>query len=77
MAFTEKEIVSLYRKRAKSYDFTANLYYLIGFREQVYRRKSVKALNLHAGDIVVEIVCGTGLNFPLLQKVTENLRRNN
>lgn len=33
-----------------------------------YREKAIKALKLRAGDIVVEIGCGTGLNFPLLEK---------
>ncbi len=60
-------LAALYRRRAKHYDITANLYYLIGFREQAYRRKAVQALNLQRGDIVVEIGCGTGLNFSLLQ----------
>ncbi len=69
MAFTKEEIVSIYRKRAKYYDFTANLYYLFGFREQAYRKKAVVALTLMPGDVVVEIGCGTGLNFHLLQNV--------
>jgi len=33
-----------------------------------YRRKAIEALNLKPGDTVVEIGCGTGLNFPLFQK---------
>ena len=65
----KREVINLYRKRAKRYDFTANLYYLIGFRLQAYRKKAVQALNLQRGDTVVEIGCGTGLNFPLLRKV--------
>jgi len=63
----KEELINLYRKRAKNYDLTANLYYLVGFREQTYRRRAIRALNLHQGDTVVEICCGTGLNFPLLQ----------
>ena len=68
MALTKKEIIELYRKRAKHYNVTANLYYLLGFREQTYREKAVKTLKLRAGDTVVEVGCGTGLNFPLLEK---------
>jgi len=64
----KKELTDLYRKRAQHYDLTANLYYLIGFREIAYRKAAVKALGLKQGDVVVEIGCGTGLNFPLLEK---------
>jgi len=65
---TKKEIIDLYRKRGKRYDFTANLYYLFGFREYAYRRRAVEELGLEKGDTVVEIGCGTGLNFPFLQE---------
>lgn len=68
MAFTKQKIQDLYRIRAKHYNLTANLYYLIGFREWLYRQRAVDALQLKEGDIVVEIGCGTGLNFPLLQR---------
>lgn len=69
MAVLDKQkLVELYRKRAGRYDFTANLYCLIGFREMAYRRQAVEALNLHRGDTVVEIGCGTGINFPLLHR---------
>ncbi len=64
----KRDMINLYRKRAKRYDFTANLYYLIGFRLQAYQKKAVQALNLQRGDTVVEIGCGTGLNFPLLRQ---------
>ena len=67
MAFSKAELLDLYRRRAPRYDITANLYYLLGFREQAYRRKTVAALNLKPGDTVVEIGCGTGLNFSLIQ----------
>jgi demethylmenaquinone methyltransferase/2-methoxy-6-polyprenyl-1,4-benzoquinol methylase len=65
----KKHIVQTYRKRAERYDFTANLYYLFGYREWAYRRLAVDALQLNAGDTVVEIACGTGLNFSLYQEV--------
>ncbi len=65
---TKDEVTAIYRKRAKRYDFTANLFRVIGFREPAYREMAVKALNLQRGDTVVEIGCGTGLNFPLLQE---------
>jgi ubiquinone/menaquinone biosynthesis C-methylase UbiE len=65
---TKKDIIDLYRKRGKRYNFTANLYYLIGFREYAYRRRAIEELELKQGDTVVEIGCGTGLNFPFLQE---------
>jgi ubiquinone/menaquinone biosynthesis C-methylase UbiE len=68
MTLTKTEIVQLYRRRAKRYNFSANLYYLIGFREQKYREMAVDALRLRGGDTVVEIGCGTGLNFPFLER---------
>ena len=66
MMLGKKEIVDLYRKRSRNYDITANAYYLFGFRERAYRKRSVEALRLQAGDTVVELCCGTGLNFSLL-----------
>jgi ubiquinone/menaquinone biosynthesis C-methylase UbiE len=68
MALDKKSIALLYRRRAKLYDFSANAYYLLGFREFAYRKIGIKALNLKKGDTVVEIGCGTGLNFNLLRK---------
>jgi demethylmenaquinone methyltransferase/2-methoxy-6-polyprenyl-1,4-benzoquinol methylase len=61
-------IIQTYRKRAANYDFTANLYYLFGYREWAYRRMAVKALKLKPGDTVLELACGTGINFPLFQE---------
>lgn len=63
-----QQIIDIYRKRAQRYDFTANLYYLLGYREWAYRRKAVDALQLEPGNTIIEIACGTGLNFPLYQK---------
>jgi demethylmenaquinone methyltransferase/2-methoxy-6-polyprenyl-1,4-benzoquinol methylase len=64
---SKEELINLYRKRAKNYDITAKSYYLFGFREQSYRKRAIRSLNLRRGDTVVEICCGTGLNFSLLQ----------
>lgn len=69
MALTKQEIQNLYQRRARRYDLTANFYYLIGFREQHYRQQAVAALELQRGGVVVEIGRGTGLNFPLMQRV--------
>ena len=66
--FTKPELIDIYRRRAKFYDYSANMYYLIGFRETAFRKKLINAMNLKSGDTVVEVACGTGLNFPLIQK---------
>lgn len=67
MALDKESIAELYKKRAKNYDISANLYYLIGIREYAYREMAVEALKLKQGDTAVEIGCGTGLNFRLLR----------
>lgn len=66
MALSKNQIIQLYRKRAANYDWSANLYYFIGFREFKYRKLAIHQLRLKSGDTVVEIGCGTGLNFPFL-----------
>ena len=63
MALSKDAVRNLYRKRAGRYDITANLYYLIGFREAKYRKMAISALRLEPGDTAIEIGCGTGLNF--------------
>jgi ubiquinone/menaquinone biosynthesis C-methylase UbiE len=60
--------ISIYRKRAKRYDWTTLLLYLIGFRHWTYRKCAVEALCLQKGNTVVDLGCGTGLNFTLLQE---------
>ena len=62
----EQKIIELYRKRAKHYDFTANLYYLLGYREYSYRKKAIRRLHLSNGHCVVDLACGTGLNFDFI-----------
>lgn len=64
---TREEVRRVYRKRAGHYDWFVRLYGLIGFCERRYRRMAVEALGLGPGNTVVEIGCGTGLNFSLLQ----------
>src|SRR5215831_17435342 len=65
----QEHVLATYRERARHYDITANLYYLLGFRVQASRRRAVRALALRPGDTVVEIGCGTGLNFSLVEQV--------
>ena len=65
---TPEEVNEVYRRRARFYDWSVNAYYLIGFRWWAYRRRAIAALRLQPGATVVEIGCGTGLNFRLLQE---------
>ncbi|MBI2892491.1 MAG: methyltransferase domain-containing protein [Deltaproteobacteria bacterium] len=67
-AFEPDEVARLYGKRAARYDFESRLYRLIGFRIDRYRQMAVDALALQPGATVVEIGCGTGANFPLLER---------
>jgi ubiquinone/menaquinone biosynthesis C-methylase UbiE len=62
------ELQALYAKRAQLYDWTSNLYYLLGARVHAYRKEAIRALGLGPGNRVLEIACGTGLNFPLLEE---------
>jgi demethylmenaquinone methyltransferase/2-methoxy-6-polyprenyl-1,4-benzoquinol methylase len=40
-----------------------------GYPQRAQRIRAVKALGLRAGDSVIDVACGTGLNFALLEKV--------
>jgi demethylmenaquinone methyltransferase/2-methoxy-6-polyprenyl-1,4-benzoquinol methylase len=64
----KNEIQEIYRKRAARYDWTVNLFYLIGVREIRYRKAAVEALDLKPGSAVIELGCGTGLNFRYLEE---------
>ena len=68
MALNKDSLQALYRQRAGAYDIAANLYYLLGFREAHYRKLAIAELDLKPGNTVVEIGCGTGLNFKYLQR---------
>lgn len=59
----QEQLVKIYRKQAKNYDASG----ITGL--DTWRKQAVRTLNLKRGDIVVDIGCGTGLNFPLLQDV--------
>lgn len=69
MALNQDDLVTLYRGLADRYDLASNLYRVVGFPMGEFRRTAVDALVLGTGDTVVELGCGTGLNFPFLQRV--------
>jgi demethylmenaquinone methyltransferase/2-methoxy-6-polyprenyl-1,4-benzoquinol methylase len=66
---TRERLIEIYRKKAKHYDLTSRLYPVPGYPERAQRRRAVQALSLRPGDRVVDLACGTGLNFPLIEQV--------
>jgi ubiquinone/menaquinone biosynthesis C-methylase UbiE len=62
-------LIETYRKKAKHYDITSRLYPVPGYPHGAQRRRAVQALGLRAGGSVIDIACGTGLNFPLIEEV--------
>jgi ubiquinone/menaquinone biosynthesis C-methylase UbiE len=65
---TGDSVVQVYSRRAGRYNVTANLYYLMGVRVDHYRMRTVQALRLRPGDRVLDLACGTGANFPWLER---------
>ena len=63
-----ERLIEIYRKMAKHYDVTSLLYPVPGYPTHSQRLRAVRALGLHAGDTVVDIACGTGLNFRLIEE---------
>ncbi|MFZ8921675.1 MAG: class I SAM-dependent methyltransferase [Nitrosopumilaceae archaeon] len=63
---SENRVVTAYRKYADSYDLAVKFYQLLGLKIGKYRKITVDALELAKGDTVVELGCGTGLNFSLV-----------
>jgi ubiquinone/menaquinone biosynthesis C-methylase UbiE len=61
-------LIETYRKKAKHYDIVSRLYPVPGYPQLSQRRKAVGALGLRPGDTVVDMACGTGLNFSLIQQ---------
>lgn len=68
MAISKQKVQAMYQSGAKHYDFTTILFRLIGLRMKTYRSVAIKKLSLQRGDFVIELGCGTGLNFPLLME---------
>jgi ubiquinone/menaquinone biosynthesis C-methylase UbiE len=63
----QERLIATYRKKARHYDVTCRLYPAPGYPQRAQRLRAVQALGLHPGDRVVDIACGTGLNFPLIE----------
>ncbi len=65
---TREEIRAVYQQRARIYEFAVYCCYLLGFPIVRYRRLVIEALAPQLGDTIIEIGCGTGMNFPLLEE---------
>jgi ubiquinone/menaquinone biosynthesis C-methylase UbiE len=63
-----EHLIETYRKKARHYDLTSRLYPAPGYPQRAQRQRAVHALGLRAGDTVIDIACGTGLNFPLIEE---------
>ena len=63
-----ERLIETYRKKARHYDLTCRLYPAPGYPQRAQRLRAVAALALRPGDRVVDIACGTGLNFPLIER---------
>ena len=64
-----ERLITVYRKKAKHYDLTSRLYPAPGYPQRSQRLRAVRALGLRPGDSVIDLACGTGLNFPLIEAV--------
>ncbi|KAI9129927.1 class I SAM-dependent methyltransferase [Acaryochloris sp. CCMEE 5410] len=67
----QDNIAKTYQRLAKSYDFLGER--LLGlilspFGYFNYRKQAISSMQLQPGDTVIDLCCGTGLNFPLLEK---------
>jgi ubiquinone/menaquinone biosynthesis C-methylase UbiE len=65
---THEHLIRTYRKKAKNYDVTSRLYPVPGYPQRAQRLRAARALGLRTGDTVVDVACGTGLNFLLLEQ---------
>ena len=58
-----------YTRVAPRYDSLVSLWAKVAFFPiDRYRRQAVEAINVEEGDTVLEMGCGTGLNFPYIQR---------
>ncbi|HLY48230.1 MAG TPA: methyltransferase domain-containing protein [Solirubrobacteraceae bacterium] len=64
-----ERLIETYRKKAKHYDITSRLYPAPGYPQRAQRLRAVQALGLRPGDRVIDMACGTGLNFRLIEEL--------
>ncbi len=68
MTASKERIMAAYQRYARNYDFSMKLYRLLGLQMDKYRERVVDLLKLKEGDCVIDLGCGTGLNFPYILK---------
>lgn len=63
------EVINRYTKAAPKYDrVVSHSAKAVFYPLDRYRREAVEAMKLQTGDTVLEIGCGTGLNFPYIEE---------
>jgi demethylmenaquinone methyltransferase/2-methoxy-6-polyprenyl-1,4-benzoquinol methylase len=65
--FDAQVVRQQYSRRAGVYDSTIHLWKLWGLSD-AWRKRAVGILGLQPGSTVLELGCGTGLNFPFVQE---------
>jgi demethylmenaquinone methyltransferase/2-methoxy-6-polyprenyl-1,4-benzoquinol methylase len=65
---TQERLIETYRKKAKHFDLVSRLYPVPGYPQRAQCRQAVEALRLRPGGTVVDVACGTGQNFPLIER---------
>jgi demethylmenaquinone methyltransferase/2-methoxy-6-polyprenyl-1,4-benzoquinol methylase len=65
---SRQKIKAMYQSGAGYYDLTTIAFRLLGLRMKAYRLQAIKKLSLQRGDSVIELGCGTGLNFSFLME---------
>lgn len=63
--FTPGVIAGIYQRRAKNYEKMTRIYDWFGAPLEKWRARAIERLDISPGAKVVDIGCGTGLNFPL------------
>jgi demethylmenaquinone methyltransferase/2-methoxy-6-polyprenyl-1,4-benzoquinol methylase len=66
---TRERLIATYRKKARHYDITSRFYPAPGYPQRSQRLRTVQALSLRSGATVIDIACGTGLNFPIIERI--------
>jgi demethylmenaquinone methyltransferase/2-methoxy-6-polyprenyl-1,4-benzoquinol methylase len=64
----QERLIETYRKKAKHYNIVSRFYPVPGYPQGAQRRRAVQALRLRPGGTVVDLACGTGQNFPLIER---------